>query len=136
MSSHILYYSEFCPFCEKLFVELRKSQMIRQFTRLICVDNREQEEVIIPDEVVVVPTVITSDYQIPLVDDGLYRWLDFKKLQRVQKTQELIVQQHGPLPPAMYGATDSNMSGKKKTLLDFEQLQKLRDSDDTMFQKI
>lgn len=134
---HYLYYSNYCDNSAYLILKLANLRLLPLFN-LICIDRSDSKGVdmsTIPETLVAVPCVITTDYDFPLLSDSIDRWLDFKRLQIIKNSQQRHIEEARRFSrlPVFQGSTDSNIRSKKQTLEDFEMLQKLREEDDAKF---
>jgi len=144
---NILYYSNFCDKCLYLFQKLQNENLFFIFDKIICVDKLDN----IPENITCVPCIITNDYNIPLINEFVFKWIDFKN---VQITEKIKLQENncssgtcninntqsnaGPpprFPPRQpFGSYFENASDKKKQVNNsFEDLQNMRSQDDLMF---
>ena len=76
---NVLYFSKYCSTCEKLLLYLESIDRLDLFEKYVCVDNWMNNGFIsnIPPSVDRVPMVITPDYDEPLKDDLINKWIDF-----------------------------------------------------------
>ena len=136
----ILYYSKYCQQCKKLFLSLKEKKLFPIFNQLICVDNEDNTGVDdkIPKHVTCVPFIVTDDYDNPLINDIIFKWIDYKYLEFNNKKtgnlqQTIPSDTYKSKSPYIYGTSDNNENGKKETIKNFETLQELRANDDRKF---
>ena len=136
----ILYYSKYCKQCKKLFLKLKEKNLFSIFQQVVCVDNHDNTGVNeeIPKHVTCVPFIITDDYDNPLINDIIFKWIDYKYLELNKKKtgnlqQTLESDNYPSKSPYIYGTSDNNKNGKEETLKNFETLQELRANDDRKF---
>ena len=72
MNYNVLFYSNQCDYCNTILKQLQQkkipdSQLIR-----ICVDKNRN----IPSYITKVPTVISKNHKKPIVDEGVYMWIN------------------------------------------------------------
>ena len=68
---YVLFFSERCRHSEKFYNLLRQHGKLHLF-RLVCVDNLRR----IPKGITSVPTIIVPGYNVPLVGDDVFNWLE------------------------------------------------------------
>ena len=90
---NILYYSKYCKTCYKLIQKLKINGLLFQlFDKIVCVDNKDNDGFVqnLPKYVTCVPVISTPDYNVPLIDNTVFDWVDYKILQIMTYRQELI----------------------------------------------
>lgn len=130
-----LYYSKFCVKCSQLFIELHKYQLFSIFQQIICVDNVQNNDIQsdLPKFITCVPTIITPDYHVPLIDNTVWQWIYFKLYKRNLQKEHSIAKKTLELAPQMYASRDMNQFGKQQTPKLLQQTQKLREYDNELF---
>lgn len=154
-----LYYSKYCPTCQKLMNLLEKYQLSSiLFDRIICVDNANNDGYMtnLPKFVTCVPVITTPDYNVPLIDNTIFDWVDYKIYQIVSKNNSKQVQKNDEITPITHQnqvtsfhqqnnqkmekeipimESSSNEKSTKEVYKDFENIQKQRAMDDQMLFK-
>ena len=72
---NILYYSKYCRTCSKLFYLLTQQNLFFLFDQIICVDDKIDQ---LPPFITCVPVIVTPDYDVPLIDNTVFQWIDYK----------------------------------------------------------
>lgn len=98
---NVLYYSKYCKTCAKLMHKLQSNgfNLFDLFDQIVCVDNEYNDAYSqnLPKFVTCVPVISTPDYNVPLIDNTVFDWVDFKILQLIQQNnqqQKLQMQQN------------------------------------------
>ena len=87
-----LYYSKFCKYSSSILAYIKQYHLYDSFDAIICVDNVRNNGVKqnLPNYIVSVPTLVTPEYDIPLIDSNVMQWLQNlvkNKLQSKPKPQ-------------------------------------------------
>lgn len=105
-SINIIFYSRACPTCQNLLNVLQNENLLGNF-KLFCVDERLNE---VPPQIQVVPTMIVSSVNKPLVAQEIFEWIQKIKFIRQKNIMDMnrkIIQQNliqlaenksGPIP--------------------------------------
>jgi hypothetical protein len=75
-----LYFSRRCNYCKEFILSIKNLGLVKQF-KYICVDGNRN----LPNFVKTVPTIIIEDYADPLSGDYAFKWIDYKKTQRMEQ---------------------------------------------------
>ena len=112
MNRNILFYSRTCPTCCNLLRVLQNEKLLCYFN-LICVDDNLDK---IPPQITIVPTMIVSTINRPLVAKETFEWVNRVKFIRQQNINANYIKRHmwinnkGALPwiqGEMSGLSDS-----------------------------
>ena len=82
--SNIFYYSKYCYQCRKAIELLKQRDMFDVFKKIVCVDNQTENSTRndIPPQISTVPSIVTDDHNEPLINEMVYKWIDYKYIQR------------------------------------------------------
>jgi len=82
-----LFYSKFCPYSSAILQYIKSYHLYELFDAIICVDNRMNNgiKINLPNYVASVPTLITPEYDIPLIDSNVMIWLKNIVKNKLQK---------------------------------------------------
>ena len=120
---------------------LQNHHLFHLFDHIVCVDDKLEH---LPTFITCVPVIVTPDYDVPLIDDTVFQWIEFKMSQK--KTAPEMPRKISPVPEqfpmtAILSSTrnDEGIStnvnvDKKQTIANnYEQLMKQRALDDESF---
>lgn len=123
--SNILYYSKFCGQSIKVIALLQKHELVSVFDEIVCVDNADNTNVKtdIPKSIKSVPTIITPDYDVPLTDSNVIRWIEYMLIKRNNKMKQNHYNNNDVIRPKM---SKPRKSDKQELQHAFEKLQNER----------
>lgn len=106
---NILFYSRECNACRNLLKILKNENLLSYF-KLFCVDDRLDE---VPKQITIVPTMIVSNINKPLVAQEAFEWVQKIKFIRQQQQQQFSIKNDqinqepiGYIPLEMDGISD------------------------------
>ena len=86
MEENTLFYSKYCTHCKNFIIQLKKNDLLKLFTKKICIDDPHVKRNL-PPFLKEVPTIITSDYDKPIASDMAFKWISFKVKNNKPKQQ-------------------------------------------------
>ncbi len=94
LNANILFYSRKCGTCKNLITLLQNENFLAYF-KMICVDDIGREQ--LPPQIKMVPTMIVTGVNKPLVAEAAFKWIEQAKFIRQQEladTNKRIIQQN------------------------------------------
>lgn len=138
---NILYYSKYCKQCLELLNKIKNDNLYDIFNRFICVDNLNNKNTKqkLPPYIVCVPTIITHEYEFPLIDKTVWQFIEWQKHKKMKKQQKEETLQYGflapPMTPFVSLSKESNKKERNQEMLrKFDNLKASRTIDDDIVQ--
>ena len=90
MNYNVLFYSNNCDYCNTILKQLKQNNIQDNDLIRICVDNNRN----IPKYINKVPTIISKTHKQPIIDEGVYMWINTLIQNGSNMQQRSNMQQH------------------------------------------